>query len=275
MSATNQTTNYDLPLFIGTDKPSWLGDFNGAMNAIDSAIKGNADEIDSLKTRMTATETVANTASTTSSTALTNANNAQTSANAAQLTADSANTAATAAQSTANTALSNATTAQNTADTAQATATSAMTLGNANAGEIEKFNLSEVENYTASDMSVNYGTINNVSYLNVITNSNGTIGKIYGRLVSSNPNTSNEVEFTIPNTKVRPSEEIIITGTTLRTWFTSTGLNDIANSGSITISTNGTIKIKGLCATTIIRLDLNVMGCLLFFKDFGDTTPVE
>lgn len=38
MSATNATANYNLPLFIGTDKPAWLTDWNGAMNAIDAAI---------------------------------------------------------------------------------------------------------------------------------------------------------------------------------------------------------------------------------------------
>ena len=38
MSATNSTANYNLPLFIGSDKPAWLTDWNGAMNAIDSAI---------------------------------------------------------------------------------------------------------------------------------------------------------------------------------------------------------------------------------------------
>lgn len=39
MSATNATTNYELPVFIATDKPAWLVDWNGAMNSIDSAIK--------------------------------------------------------------------------------------------------------------------------------------------------------------------------------------------------------------------------------------------
>lgn len=39
MSATNATTNYSLPIFIGTDKPAWLVDWNSAMTAIDSAIK--------------------------------------------------------------------------------------------------------------------------------------------------------------------------------------------------------------------------------------------
>lgn len=36
MSATNKTTYLDLPQFIGTDVPSWLGDVNGAMEKIDT-----------------------------------------------------------------------------------------------------------------------------------------------------------------------------------------------------------------------------------------------
>lgn len=38
MSATNETTNYKLPLFTDDDQPTWLGDFNGAMNKIDASI---------------------------------------------------------------------------------------------------------------------------------------------------------------------------------------------------------------------------------------------
>ena len=45
MSATNATTNYSLPLFIGTDKPAWLVDWNGAMTAIDGQMKTNATAI--------------------------------------------------------------------------------------------------------------------------------------------------------------------------------------------------------------------------------------
>ena len=39
MSATNSTTNFDLPLFIGTDKPAWLTDWNGAMTTIDTKLQ--------------------------------------------------------------------------------------------------------------------------------------------------------------------------------------------------------------------------------------------
>ena len=38
MGATNSTTHYGLPQFVGTDKPAWLVDFNGSMASIDSAI---------------------------------------------------------------------------------------------------------------------------------------------------------------------------------------------------------------------------------------------
>lgn len=270
MSATNKTSNYELPLFIGTDKPSWLGDFNGAMNAIDTAIKGRADDISSLQTRMTATETVANTASSNASTALTNANNAQTSANTAQTTADTANTAAAAAQSTANTALSNATTAQSTADTAQATATSALTTANLATSEIDKLNLVNFDTFDNSDMTANYGTISSVSSISVATNSDGSIGKIYGRIAVTAPNTVNDVEVTIANTRIRPSQQIIITGSTLRNWYVNNNINDVAATASIIIATNGTIKLKANCASGVERVDINAMACLLFFKDFGD-----
>lgn len=36
MSHSNETTNYKLPLFTDDDQPTWLGDFNGAMNKIDT-----------------------------------------------------------------------------------------------------------------------------------------------------------------------------------------------------------------------------------------------
>lgn len=38
MSNTNETTNYKLPLFVENDQPTWLGDFNDAMNKIDNAL---------------------------------------------------------------------------------------------------------------------------------------------------------------------------------------------------------------------------------------------
>ena len=61
MSETNSTPTITLPLFIATDKPAWLVDWNGAMNAIDSAIaalqtaeSGTATALSALSNSVTA-----------------------------------------------------------------------------------------------------------------------------------------------------------------------------------------------------------------------------
>lgn len=43
MSSTNKTTNYNLSQYIGTDKPTYLGDYNSDMLKIDAQLKANAD----------------------------------------------------------------------------------------------------------------------------------------------------------------------------------------------------------------------------------------
>lgn len=45
MSATNHTKNYSLSQFVGADRPTWLGDYNGDMTKIDAQLKRNADDI--------------------------------------------------------------------------------------------------------------------------------------------------------------------------------------------------------------------------------------
>ena len=45
MTATNHTENYNLSQFTGTDRPTWLGDYNGDMAKIDAQLKQNADDI--------------------------------------------------------------------------------------------------------------------------------------------------------------------------------------------------------------------------------------
>lgn len=45
MTATKHTANYNLNQFVGTDRPTWLGDYNGDMAKIDAQLKRNADDI--------------------------------------------------------------------------------------------------------------------------------------------------------------------------------------------------------------------------------------
>ena len=45
MTASNKTANYKLSQFVGTDRPTWLGDYNSDMSKIDAQLKRNADDI--------------------------------------------------------------------------------------------------------------------------------------------------------------------------------------------------------------------------------------
>lgn len=60
MTATNHTKNYNLSQFAGTDRPTWLGDYNGDMTKIDTQLKKNASDIAS--TAASGLKTVAHTA---------------------------------------------------------------------------------------------------------------------------------------------------------------------------------------------------------------------
>lgn len=77
MSASQKTTNYELPVYAPTDVTSWLTDFNGAMNKIDAQMKLNEDD---------------------ATNAMSEAANAVSTANAASKTANSASTTATQAK---------------------------------------------------------------------------------------------------------------------------------------------------------------------------------
>lgn len=50
MTATNKTANYKLSQFVGTDRPTWLVDYNGDMAKIDARMKQNAEDIASAAT---------------------------------------------------------------------------------------------------------------------------------------------------------------------------------------------------------------------------------
>ena len=116
MAHTNHTTNYELPQFVAGDKPTWLGDVNGAMSAIDTAIAGVAVTASGADSKADSAISTANAASGTASDAATLANTANTNASSALTTAGNAATAASAAQSTADGAVTTANAASTKAD---------------------------------------------------------------------------------------------------------------------------------------------------------------
>lgn len=63
MSSTNKTTYYNLSQYIGTDKPTYLGDYNSDMLKIDTQLKENADSASNAESAAGAAQSVASDAS--------------------------------------------------------------------------------------------------------------------------------------------------------------------------------------------------------------------
>lgn len=63
MSSTNKTTNYKLSQYVGTDKPTYLGDYNGDMLKIDTQMKANSDSASNATSAAGAAQAVAEKAS--------------------------------------------------------------------------------------------------------------------------------------------------------------------------------------------------------------------
>ena len=63
MSSTNKTANYNLSQYIGTDKPTYLGDYNSDMLKIDTQLKANADSASNAASAAGAAQAVATDAS--------------------------------------------------------------------------------------------------------------------------------------------------------------------------------------------------------------------
>ena len=267
MGYTNSTTNYHLPQFIGTDKPSWLGDVNSAMNAIDTQMKVNADDIDSLETRMTATETVANSASTAATNAGTAATNAQSTADSAASAASNAASAASNAQTTANAAQTAASTADGKAVSAQSTATNALTKANANEAQIAKFNLTTYESIGTVTPTSGSVTANSLS---VAKNSDGSLAKIYGGVGTGNYTGAGTQTLSFASS-LRPTSSFTINCAGLAVLRNTQG-EEYTTACSLTIGTDGTITTNtiNIFADTL-TVNYSFWPCLYWVKDFGDT----
>lgn len=172
MSHTNTTANYNLPQFVGTDKPSWLTDVNGAMTSIDAQMKTNADantttagNLTTLAGRVTSTENAIQAQSTQISTATSLAQNASTSA-------------------------TNATN---------------------NVNELTRYlTLNNFSNYDTTNLTSSNGTIQSAQWYTA-RNADGSLGKVYGYIGVTNLTASGNVTITASvDTGFRPSEDINI-----------------------------------------------------------------
>lgn len=231
MGATNHTTNYNLPQFVGSDKPTWLGDVNGAMSSIDTQMKANND-------LATTAKNTADTATTTAGTALT--------------TAGTASDTATTAQTTATTALNKA-------------LVNEANIAKINLDTLTTFSKTDINVVNNSITLSNTDT----SSLTLATNSDGSLCKIYGQVYGT-ASASEIVNFYI-QTDLRPESNITISPCAIIFLHDrSNMLNSKACTvAPLTIETDGKIRIRvGGVGGQYIRIVLLPM--IYFIKDFGD-----
>ena len=250
MSATNHTTNYELPIFIGTDKPAWLVDWNGAMTAIDTALHQVEGKADQAGTDIGGIESSISTINST----LTSINNA-----VSQLRVDT----------NANTGSINTITSL--IGNGEPTTTDKTIIGAINEinGEIYNFNLQAVSGVTvASNANI---TINSdITDINALLNSDKSVGKIYGSVFGTatggvSPNTA-LFTITIPGLNTETAYDV--KGYELTRL---TGSSAIPTVAYLHFNVGNTVEVRSLNAvSTDDVVWSNLCPCLLFLKDLGD-----
>ena len=282
MASTNKTTNYELSQYIGTDKPTYLTDYNQDMAKIDAGIHAAKAEADSNATNIGDLTSLTTTAKTSAVTAINELDSdlgtlSTTVGNHTTAIADNTSHIGDLTNLTTS-SKSNLVSAINEVDTNGDTNSSAIgTLSNltttAKSNLVSAINeVNEIGAYLSltryEDITFTYGLNNAKSIqLKLATNEAGTVFKLYGQPRIEPDITGQDLEFT-GQTRLRPDSEYNITGFGLAVPNYENGITRPCN---VTIKTTGEVVIKyyndGQQSLTMF-----VPPCLYFNKDFGDTT---
>ena len=245
MSHTNSTTNYNLPQFVGTDKPTWLNDVNGAFASIDAQMKLNADSATSAGTSATTANNAIGTLSSLETTAKTDLVSA----------VNEVNTAVGTVSGVASSASATATQANNKATALE----SAFNM--TQFGSIEKSNCTIV-NLTGGAITMRYAV-----------NADGSVGKIYGTLMAFQHNKANQDASITFNTPFRPKQNIDINGACvmIEVGTSNTPTDAVISNFTTTFKPNGDVTLTIGSYWYNRKMTFYFPPCLLFMKDFGDT----
>lgn len=246
MSYSNETPNFNLPQYVGTDKPTYLGDFNETMLKIDTALKNNQ----------------------------TSATSANSSAETANATAQSALTSATNAENKATSADTKATDAKSTAQSAQTSATNALETANNAISIARLFNITQTREIPTSNITIktNNNTIiqPSINTLRLAHNDDVSIGKIYGLLRVPIETSVTSVTVSIKTT-LQPKQAIPI-AEMINILSHAPQINEyVSRWDGLTISNNGTITFSTNNDMQASTLDFHLIPILIFFKNFGDS----
>ena len=280
-SSTNATTHYELSQYIGTDKPTYLVDYNGDMNKIDTAIYG-ADSQATQNANNIGTMSNLNTTEKSSLVGAINEVNTQVGTNTNNI---STNTSNIGTLGTNQGVMANLTTTEksslvgaiNEVDAENGTQNTNISK-NANDiqtlnTQVQKFNLTSFTTYGVNDITVTNGSKSECS-LTLATNSDGSIFKLYGNIavVKSGSSTSGKITLA---TSLRPETDITINGAGFRNSNNGSQVSRVFPMTSFTVKTNGNIEITWSVFGSDTNANVMLFACLYFLKDFGDVNPPE
>lgn len=302
MASTNKTTHYNLSQYTGTDKPTYLVDYNTDMSNIDSGIYNAQSKAD---TNETAIGNLSN-LDTTDKTSIVDAINevkGETNGigNLSNLNTEAQNNLVSAineVDSHADTNNQNIGTMVNLETTNKSSLVGAINEVNSGKNEnknnigtlsdlnttdksslvkalnevlynLDLFNLNTFE--TISNITTSVGSINSTyTSLNIAKNNSGSLAKIYGRIYVTIPTSQRDTDVIISfPTSLRPSNEITINALGIYAQNYG-GYTDGVAVCNITIATNGTVTINAYHNSGYTNLNIILHPCLLFIKDFGD-----
>lgn len=274
MAHTNSTSNYELSQFIGTDKPTFLGDYNGDMQKIDAAIKGAKDTADGASTTANAASALATSASETATQAATDAASASANATTALNTANGATTTANNASTTATAAETAATAAGVKADAAKTEAEAAAAAVALKPSYSETF--SRMFNMTSTQLTpvAETGFTINTAATEVFgaKNTEASLAKFYGRVVVSMNALAQAYSGKIATL-------VNAYAGTRAADFRIEGLTAVATAGgverngfiaSIVVKANGDIELHGNMPANCTSWFVFMPPCLYVMQDFGD-----
>lgn len=237
MAYTNKTTNYELPQYVSTDKPTYLVDFNKAMRTIDSTMKTNATNIETNATNITVASNKVGDLSTLETTAKTDAVSAINEVNS------------------------------NIGDLTDLNTTDKTSTVNAINEVLSQFNFTSFTTYKPGDttMRVSTGTLIGNYGFTVATNADKTICKIYGdtTVTGVTPNNHFYVEL---DTDFNIDEEFTVDHCGIA--LVEPNYNTINYPIYITFLTNGKVRIYGM--STNEKAWFCAFPIIIFVKNFGD-----
>lgn len=250
MSSTNKTSHYNLSQYIGTDKPTYLADYNTDMSNIDTGIYGakstadtNTNSIGTLSSLTTDTKSnLVGAINEVDSHADTNAGNIST--NTTNIASNTSHIGVMANLDT--TEKSNLVGAVNELKAA-----------------ISNFNLTTYQsltNITGTNCTIGANTVN------LAKNSDGSLAKVYGTIAITTTATGDS-KVVIAGSGLAPESDITINCAGI---MRINGSSFSPTQFDIVIKTNGNIEITKYLETSQNCL-LILLPCLYFIKDFGDT----